>query len=102
MVRNLKAIILAAGQGNRIKPLTNEKPKCMVELFGKSLLKWQLDLYQKLQINDISIVTGYLKEKIFFPNIKFFENKSTSLPKFVLIILRFQERHYFHSKLMFQ
>ena len=33
-----------------------------------------LDLYQKLQINDISIVTGYLKEKIFFPNIKFFEN----------------------------
>ncbi|MBE05481.1 MAG: hypothetical protein CMD67_10215 [Gammaproteobacteria bacterium] len=70
----MNVIILAAGQGSRLKPLTNQKPKCLVELFGKSLLKWQLDLYQKLQINDISIVTGYLKEKIFFPNIKFFEN----------------------------
>ena len=41
MVRNLKAIILAAGQGNRLKPLTNEKPKCMVELFGKSLITFR-------------------------------------------------------------
>ena len=49
----MNVIILAAGQGSRLKPLTNQKPKCLVELFGKSLLKWQLDLYQKLKINDI-------------------------------------------------
>jgi len=52
----MNAIILAAGQGNRLKPLTNDKPKCLVKLFGKSLLNWQLDIFQKLKINDISIV----------------------------------------------
>ena len=40
----MNVIILAAGQGNRLKPLTNKKPKCLVEIFGKSLLNWQLEL----------------------------------------------------------
>ncbi len=71
----MNAIILAAGQGNRLKPLTNDKPKCLVKLFGKSLLNWQLDVFQNLQINDISIVKGYLHEQINFPNINFYENK---------------------------
>ena len=43
----MNAIILAAGQGNRLKPLTNNQPKCLVELFGKSLLNWQLDILIK-------------------------------------------------------
>ena len=72
----MNAIILAAGQGNRLKPLTNNQPKCLVELFGKSLLNWQLDIFQKLKINDISIVKGYLQEQITFPNINFYENKN--------------------------
>ena len=72
----MNVIILAAGQGNRLKPLTNKKPKCLVEIFGKSLLNWQLELFHNLQITDISIVKGYLKEKIVFPNIRFFENNN--------------------------
>ena len=40
----MNVIILAAGEGNRLKPLTNDTPKCLVKLFGKSLLDWQLDL----------------------------------------------------------
>ena len=72
----MNVIILAAGQGNRLKPLTNEKPKCLVEIFGKSLLNWQLDLFSSFQITDISIVKGYLKEKINFPNINHFENNN--------------------------
>jgi len=70
----MNVIILAAGQGNRLKPLTNDIPKCLVEIFGKSLLNWQLELFSKLHITDISIVRGYLKEKIALPEIKFFEN----------------------------
>ena len=70
----MNVIILAAGQGNRLKPLTNDIPKCLVEIFGKSLLNWQLELFSKLHITDISIVRGYLKEKITLPEIKFFEN----------------------------
>ena len=60
----MNVIILAAGEGNRLKPLTNDTPKCLVKLFGKSLLDWQLDLFQNLHINDITIVKGYLQEKI--------------------------------------
>ena len=41
MINNkIKAIILSAGEGKRLRPLTNEKPKSMVKLFNKSLLEW--------------------------------------------------------------
>ena len=42
----MKIIILAAGEGKRLRPLTNEKPKCMVELFGKSILETQIDIFK--------------------------------------------------------
>ena len=50
----MNAIILAAGQGTRLKPLTNDKPKCLVPLFGKSILEWQLDLLNSFKIKNIS------------------------------------------------
>lgn len=71
----MKVIILAAGQGTRLRPLTNDKPKCMVELNAKPLIKHQLDLFEKFEIKDINVVTGYLQEKIEFKNIKKYFNK---------------------------
>jgi len=70
----MKVIILAAGQGTRLRPLTNERPKCMVELDNKPLIKYQLDLFEKFNVTDINVVTGYLEEKIDFKNIKKFYN----------------------------
>ncbi len=70
----MRVIILAAGKGTRLKPLTNDKPKCMVELNKKSLIKYQLDLFEKFHINDINVVTGYLHQKIDFSGIKKFYN----------------------------
>ena len=70
----MKIIILAAGKGQRLSPLTDEKPKCMVKLFGKSLLEWQIDVFRELNINDISVVTGYKKELISINNVKFYHN----------------------------
>ena len=40
----MKAIILAAGQGTRLKPLTDDRPKCMVEVNGRSIIERQLDI----------------------------------------------------------
>ncbi|HEY0147937.1 MAG TPA: phosphocholine cytidylyltransferase family protein [Allosphingosinicella sp.] len=54
-----KAIILSAGKGSRLLPLTAEEPKCLVELSGKSLLEWQLDALQSAGIRDIVVVTGF-------------------------------------------
>ncbi len=66
----MKVIILAAGQGTRLRPLTNDRPKCMVELLGKPLIKHQLDVLNSKNITDIYVATGYLEEKISFSQIK--------------------------------
>ena len=60
----MKVIILAAGVGKRLHPLTLNQPKCLVELFGKSILKWQIDVFNHFNITDITIVKGYMEEKI--------------------------------------
>ncbi|MCK5910657.1 MAG: 2-C-methyl-D-erythritol 4-phosphate cytidylyltransferase, partial [Caulobacter sp.] len=36
----VKTLILAAGQGKRLSPLTDDRPKCLVELAGKTVLEW--------------------------------------------------------------
>ena len=58
----MKAIILAAGRGSRMKNLTDEIPKCMLEFRGKPLIEWQLASLRSAGINEIGIVTGYKKE----------------------------------------
>lgn len=58
----MKAIILAAGRGSRMKSLTDERPKCLVELRGKALLDWQLEALREAGISEISVVTGYKRE----------------------------------------
>jgi L-glutamine-phosphate cytidylyltransferase len=58
----MKAIILAAGRGRRMKNLTDERPKCLVELRGKVLLDWQLNALREAGISEIAIVTGYKRE----------------------------------------
>lgn len=70
----MKAIILAAGQGSRLKPLTNNLPKCMVDLFGKPLIKRQIEVFHSCGIKDISVITGYKKEKIVLEDVYFFHN----------------------------
>lgn len=58
----MKSIILAAGRGSRMKDLTDECPKCLVELRGKPLLEWQLEALREAGISEIAIVTGYKRE----------------------------------------
>ena len=79
MKTKINAIILAAGVGNRLSPLTKDIPKGMVKLFEKSLLEMQIDIFKQYDINDITIVTGYLGEKITFPDINYIKNKNFSL-----------------------
>lgn len=62
--KSMRVVVLAAGQGSRLRPLTDNKPKCMVELLGKSLLHYQIELLEKNSINDIVVVGGYLNENL--------------------------------------
>jgi choline kinase len=55
----LRAVILAAGEGHRLRPHTLDRPKCMVALDGAPLLFHQLVSLRRAGIDDITLVTGY-------------------------------------------
>lgn len=59
-----RAIILAAGQGTRLRPLTEHLPKCLVPLLGKSLLERQTQVLRQCGIEDIHVIGGYCVEAI--------------------------------------
>ena len=63
----MRAIILAAGRGSRMQHLTNDKPKCLLEVNGKRLLEHQFEAITKAGIRSIAIVTGYKQELIKLP-----------------------------------
>ena len=60
----MRAIILAAGRGARLAPHTDERPKCLVELAGKTLLSRQLAVLAALGIEDIVLVGGYRADQL--------------------------------------
>ena len=64
-----RAIILAAGMGTRLRPLTDTRPKCLVELAGRPLLDRQLDALRAAGVEDIHIVGGYLAEQLERPGL---------------------------------
>lgn len=78
----MKLLILAAGQGKRLMPLTDNKPKCMVEYNGRVIIDSIVDTAKYYGIKDIAIISGYkgevleryLKEK----NIIFYRNQKYS------------------------
>lgn len=56
----MKAIILAAGFGSRLMPLTKNNPKCMVEYKNKKIIDYEINALKENDINDICVVGGYL------------------------------------------
>lgn len=60
----MRAIILAAGQGTRLRPLTDHQPKCLVELCDVSLLERQARVLRAAGVEDILVVVGYRADAI--------------------------------------
>ena len=59
----MKAIILAAGLGTRLRPMTENTPKALVKVNQKPLVEYQIEYLKERGIDDIIIVVGYLKEQ---------------------------------------
>ena len=72
----MRVIILAAGMGSRLRPLTNDKPKCMIKLFNETLIERQIKIFHSCNINDITIVTGYRSEVIDIPDVNYVKNEN--------------------------
>jgi choline kinase len=85
----MKAVILAAGQGTRIRSVHGEHPKCLIEVDNTTILDHQLEALSMAGIDDVAIVVGYEKEQIFehvksrkasvTQRISFFENPAFAI-----------------------
>lgn len=60
----MHAIILSAGQGSRLAPLTADTPKCLIDFGGRSLLEWQLAALAGAGVDRVTVVTGFQAEKV--------------------------------------
>jgi L-glutamine-phosphate cytidylyltransferase len=60
----MKAVILAAGQGTRIRSVHGEHPKCLIEVDDSTILDHQLEALSMAGIHDVAIVVGYEKDQI--------------------------------------
>ncbi|MEO8278588.1 MAG: N-acetylmuramate alpha-1-phosphate uridylyltransferase MurU [Ideonella sp.] len=58
-----KAIVLAAGRGERMRPLTDMVPKPLVKVAGKPLIEWQIDALARAGIREVVINTAWLEEQ---------------------------------------
>lgn len=54
-----RAVLLSAGQGKRLLPLTSERPKCALDFQGRSVVEWQIDALFDAGIEEVTVVLGY-------------------------------------------
>lgn len=60
------AVIMAAGMSSRFAPLSYENPKALLDVKGEKLIERQIRQLQEVGINDIAVIVGYMKEKLFY------------------------------------
>lgn len=69
-----RTIFLAAGRGAELKEMTEDRPKALIDINGKSLIEQSLNVFYEHDIKDVSIVRGYKKDAFKFPQVKYFDN----------------------------
>lgn len=70
----ITAVIAAAGFEKQLLPLIEDKPKCLLDIKGKTILERQVAALNECNIKDIALVRGYKKEAITLPNIRYYDN----------------------------
>lgn len=70
----ITAIIAAAGFEKQLLPLIEDKPKCLLDIKGKTILERQVGVLNDCNIKEIALVRGYRKEAITLPNIRYYDN----------------------------
>lgn len=71
----MKAVILAAGQGTRLKKYTENLPKGMLTFRGKTIIQRQIELYRNCGIEEIIVVRGFAAEKINYEGVRYYTNE---------------------------
>jgi phosphoenolpyruvate phosphomutase len=68
------AVILAAGEADALGDLTRDRPKCMLDIKGKTLLERQIEALNASGIKDIAVVRGHAKAAIRYPQLRYYDN----------------------------
>jgi phosphoenolpyruvate phosphomutase len=68
------AVVLAAGASQGLLPLTEELPKPMLDIKGKTVLERQIEVLNACGVKDIAVVRGYKKDAIALPNLRYYDN----------------------------
>lgn len=73
----MKAVILAAGKGERLQPLTDYKPKALLPVCNRPLLDYQIEALRNCGIDEIAVVVGYLENEIKkrYPGLRYFKDE---------------------------
>jgi L-glutamine-phosphate cytidylyltransferase len=87
----MRGIILAAGRGSRMGDLTEDQPKCLTVLAGKSLLDWQLSALHEAGVDPIALVTGYLSNQLEIKGQTVFHNARWAETNMVMSLMASQE-----------
>ena len=72
---NVRVVVLCAGQGTRLRPLTDTVPKCMVQYKGRAIIDYALSVYRLHGLSDVTLVTGYKASRLKRPGVKYVHNK---------------------------
>lgn len=70
----VRAVIIAAGSGKSLLPLTENRPKCLLEIKGRTILERQLETLRACGIHDVVVVRGYRKETLNLPGLRYYDN----------------------------
>jgi len=74
-VKSMRCIVIAAGMGSRLEHYTDERPKCMVQVGGRSILDHQLASLRAHGVDDLHIVRGYLADRLVVPGATYWSNE---------------------------
>jgi phosphoenolpyruvate phosphomutase len=70
----ITAVIAAAGFEKQLLPLIEDKPKCLLDIKGRTILDRQVAVLNECDIKEIALIRGYKKEAITLPNIRYYDN----------------------------
>jgi phosphoenolpyruvate phosphomutase len=68
------AVVLAAGASERLLPLVADRPKCMLDIKGRSILERQVDVLNGCGVKNIAVVRGYQRQAVDLPNLRYYDN----------------------------
>jgi choline kinase len=88
----MRLIILAAGQGSRLRPLTDDRPKALVPLAGRPLLEWTLDAAREVGLNEVVVLGGHRADRLAAYPVTLLENPDFATTSMVETLFRAESR----------